>query len=54
MMPPNNESVSQLSKELGITEPTLYKWRKEARIAVNPTPGEDKVLNNGAVKISSW
>ncbi len=40
MMPPNNESVSQLSKELGITEPTLYKWRKEARIAVNPTPGE--------------
>ncbi|MDQ0157091.1 hypothetical protein [Robertmurraya andreesenii] len=24
MMPPNNESVSQISKELGITEPTLY------------------------------
>ncbi|MDQ0157828.1 transposase-like protein [Robertmurraya andreesenii] len=40
MMLPNNESVSQLSKELGITEPTLYKWRKEARIAVNHTPGE--------------
>lgn len=40
MMPPNNESVSQLSKELGITEPTLYKWRKEARIAGNPTPGD--------------
>ncbi|MBB2483562.1 transposase [Bacillus sp. APMAM] len=39
MMPPNNESVSQISKELGITEPTLYKWRKEARIAGNPTPG---------------
>lgn len=28
MMPPNNESVGQLSEELGITEPTLYKWRK--------------------------
>ena len=40
MMPPNNESVSQLSEELGITEPTLYKWRKEARLAGNPTPGD--------------
>jgi transposase len=39
MMPPYNESVSQISQELGITEPTLYKWRKEARIAGNPTPG---------------
>jgi transposase len=39
MMPPNNESVSQLSEELEITEPTLYKWRKEARLAGNPTPG---------------
>ena len=40
MMPPNNESVSQISEELGITEPTLYKWRKEARLAGNPTPGD--------------
>ncbi|MBP2243385.1 transposase-like protein [Cytobacillus eiseniae] len=40
MMPPHNEPVSLLSKELGITEPTLYKWRKEARIAGNPTPGD--------------
>lgn len=39
MMPPNNESVSQISEEVGITEPTLYKWRKEARLAGNPTPG---------------
>ena len=40
MMPPNNESVSQISKEFGITEPTLYKWRKEARLAGKPTPGD--------------
>jgi transposase len=39
MMAPNNESVSKISEELGITEPTLYKWRKEARLAGNPTPG---------------
>ncbi|EOR23991.1 transposase [Niallia nealsonii AAU1] len=43
MMPPINESVSQISKEFGITEPTLYKWRKEARIAGKPTPGNGQV-----------
>lgn len=39
MMPPNNESVGQISKEEGITEVTLYKWRKEARVAGVATPG---------------
>lgn len=39
MMPPNNESVAQISKEEGITEVTLYKWRKEARAAGVATPG---------------
>jgi transposase-like protein len=39
MMPPNNESVAQISKEEGITEVTLYKWRKQARVAGVATPG---------------
>ncbi len=39
MMPPNNESVAQISKEEGISEVTLYKWRKEARVAGSATPG---------------
>lgn len=39
MMPPVNESVSSLSKETGIAEPTLYKWRKKARINGQATPG---------------
>jgi transposase-like protein len=39
MMPPNNESVANISKEEGITEVTLYKWRKEAREAGVATPG---------------
>jgi transposase len=39
MMPPINESVAKISKEEGITEVTLYKWRKEARIAGVATPG---------------
>jgi transposase len=39
MMPPQNESVAKLSKEEGISEPTLYKWRKEARAAGMAAPG---------------
>jgi len=31
MMPPYNESVSRLSKEYGISETALYKWKKAAK-----------------------
>lgn len=39
MMPPNNESVSKISKEEGISDVTLYKWRRQARAAGVATPG---------------
>ena len=31
MLPPNNKSILQLSKEEGISDATLYGWRSEAR-----------------------
>ncbi len=31
MMPPNNESVSQIARDSGLSEGTLYKWKKLAR-----------------------
>lgn len=40
MMPPNNESISRISDDTEVTETTLYKWRKEARIARNATSGD--------------
>jgi transposase len=43
MMPPNNESVKKISEDTGITETTLYNWRKESRIAGNATPGDGQV-----------
>lgn len=46
MMPPQNESVPNLSKETGITEVTLYKWRKEARAAGSATPGNGQTSDN--------
>lgn len=42
MMPPHNESVPRLSEELGISDATLYSWRKEARKTGNATPGDGK------------
>lgn len=32
MMPPHNRSIKQLSEEEGISEATLFNWRKEARL----------------------
>jgi transposase-like protein len=31
MLPPHNRPLSELAREEGISEPTLYNWRKEAR-----------------------
>lgn len=31
MLPPNNESVSKLTRETGISETTLYKWKNAAK-----------------------
>ena len=31
MLPPNNQSIASLSKEEGISDATLYIWRKQAR-----------------------
>lgn len=31
MMPPNNQTVADISRETGISTPTLYAWRKQFR-----------------------
>ena len=36
MSPPNNQTVAEVSKRTGVTEPTLYAWRNQARVAGNP------------------
>ena len=39
MMPPNHIPVSRLLKETGMTDATLYAWRKKARNQGVPVPG---------------
>lgn len=43
MMPPKNESVSSIAKEIGLTESTLYNWKNNAKSKGMAVPGGEKV-----------
>lgn len=43
MMPPHNQSLSELAVQEGISEGTLYNWRKEARAKGILMPDGDTV-----------
>jgi transposase-like protein len=40
MMPPHNRPIPELAKEYGISDVTLYNWRKEARKRGMAVPGD--------------
>lgn len=41
MLPPNNESITKIAREEGISEQTLRNWRDKARTEGMPIPGTD-------------
>lgn len=43
MLPPNNESISQISKETQIHQQTLRNWRNKARNSGMAVPGNNQV-----------
>ncbi len=47
MMPPQNKSVSILSKENGIAEQTLFKWKREAK-------AKGIVITDGEAQSEKW
>ncbi len=47
MLPPNNKSVRELAREEGISEATLYNWRKAAR-------AEGRLLPDGDTTPAGW
>jgi transposase len=51
MMPPINMSIAALSSESGITQSTLYNWRKHAKSRGLAVPGDGK---NAAGKKACW
>jgi transposase len=42
MMPPQNRPIRELAKETGISDVTLYHWRKQARERGMAVPGDGK------------
>jgi transposase-like protein len=42
MMPPQNQSVSQVARETGLSEATLHLWRKQARTKGLAVPGGEQ------------
>ena len=47
MLPPNNRSIKALAAEEGISEATLYNWRKAAR-------AEGRLLPDGDTTPAGW
>lgn len=41
MLPPRNKTIPEIEKEEGISEATLYNWRKEARAEGRLMPDGD-------------
>jgi transposase-like protein len=46
MMPPNPKSISQLCSETGVSDVTLYKWRKSYRNKGVAVPGDKSKPEN--------
>ena len=42
MMPPHNIPIPRLSRETGISDVTLYTWRKQARVEGIAVPANGK------------
>ena len=42
MLPPNNKTIKELAQEEGVSEATLYNWRKSARAEGRLMPDGDR------------
>lgn len=46
MGPPQNLPVAEVSRRTGVTEPTLYAWRNQARTGGRVVPGDGSNAND--------
>lgn len=46
LLPPHNQPVSEVAREEGISEATLYNWRTQAKQQGIPVPGSGKTSDN--------
>ncbi|SEI88431.1 Transposase [Azotobacter beijerinckii] len=50
LLPPSNLSVAELARQEGISEVTLYAWRKQAKAEGAPVPGDKKLPDDWAAE----
>ena len=50
MMPPNAMSVAQVSRDMGVSEQTLYNWRNRFRNEGKVVPANSSVPDNWSGK----
>ncbi|WP_410402937.1 transposase [Halopseudomonas pelagia] len=46
LLPPHNLSVAELAQQEGMSEQTLYNWRKQAKAGGAAVPGDLKLTDN--------
>lgn len=46
LLPPHNLSVAELARQEGISDATLYAWRKQAKAGGAAVPGDQKLTDN--------
>jgi len=46
MLPPHNLPVAEMARQEGISDVTLYAWRKEAKKGGAAVPGDQKLTDN--------
>lgn len=46
LLPPLNMTVTEVAKQEGISEQTLYNWRKQIRLEGKPVPGKTKTTDH--------
>lgn len=46
LLPPHNLSVAELARQEGMSEQTLYDWRKHAKAQGAAAPGDQKLTDN--------
>lgn len=46
LLPPHNLPVAELARQEGMSEQTLYNWRKQAKAGGAAVPGDQKLTDN--------
>lgn len=53
LLPPQNLSVAEVARQEGMSEQTLYNWRKQAKTGRAAVPGDQKLTDNWSAEAAA-